>query len=144
MDAITYLRQLGRMDKRIGALMERRDHYRQMATHGTSRYNAVRMGGTDRRSKVEDCVCQLVDLEREIDQRACEYADTTREVESTIARVADDRYRDILTWRYVNGWSWERVADAMHYDRTWVWRMHGRALLAIDQIRSTKQREDVL
>ena len=44
-----------------------------------------------------------------------------------------DRYRDILRWRYVNGWKWERIAKEMNYsDMKWLWNLHRRALEALE------------
>lgn len=68
---------------------------------------------------------KIIDLEREIDRRIDEYVDLTREIETAIDRIDDDRYRDILRFRYINGWSWERIAREMHYDRRQITRLHG-------------------
>jgi hypothetical protein len=144
MDAKTYLRQLTRMDKRIDALFERRNRYKDLATRRTTVYRDMPGGGRRCASSCEEYVCKIVDLERELDRRIDEYVDLTREIEGLIANVPDDRHRDILTWRYVNGWSWERIAEAMHYDRVWIWRLHGRALAEFEKTRNTKQHLDVL
>lgn len=76
---------------------------------------------------------KIIDLEREIDRRIDEYVDLTREIETAIDRIDDDRYRDILRFRYINGWSWERIAREMHYDRRQITRLHGLALLEIEK-----------
>lgn len=133
-DVKTYLRQLARMDKRIDALLERREHYRSMATRGTATYTAMRMGGTNQRSKVEDYVVKLIDLEHEIDQEIDKYADATSDARAMIDMIADERYRDILNWRYLNGWDWDRVAAAMGYERAMLYRLHGLGLQEYQKI----------
>ena len=135
MTAKEYLRQLQRRDARINALIERQQRYRELASRRTAVYRNAPGGGgggTRRVSSVEEYAVKIVDLEREIDRRIDEYADLTREIEAAIARIPDGRYRDVLRFRYVNGWSWEKIAEEMRYDRRWVYRIHGRALNMIE------------
>ncbi len=73
-----------------------------------------------------------MDLAREIDRRIDEYVDLTRAIEAQIAALPDGRHRDILTWRYVNDWSWDEILEAMGYtDKKWLWHLHGQALSAL-------------
>ena len=123
-----YLRQLSRKDARINALIERQQRYRELAQRRTPVYRDTPGGGRRCASSVEEYVAKIVDLEREIDRRIDEYVDLTREIEAAIDKVGDDRCRNILRYRYINGWSWEKIAREMHYDERWVRRLHGRAL----------------
>lgn len=131
MTAKEYLRQLSRKDARINALIERQQRYRELAARRTAVYRDTPDGGRRCSSSVEEYVARIVDLEREIDRRIDEYMDLTREIEAAIDKVGDDRYRDILRYRYINGWNWERIAQEMHYDVKWLYKMHGRALQKI-------------
>lgn len=131
MTAKEYLRQLSRKDARIKALIERQQRYRELAERRTAVYRDTPGGGQRHVSPVEEYAVKIVDLEREIDRRIDEYADLTREIEAAIDRIDDDRYRDILRFRYVNGWSWERIAREMHYELRWLHYLHGRALREI-------------
>lgn len=133
MTAKEYLRQLSRKDARIKALLERQRRYRELAERRTAVYRDMPGGGKKRVSPVEEYAVKIVDLEREIGRRIDEYADLTREIETAIDKVGDDRYRDILRFRYVNGWGWERIAREMHYDRRQITRLHGLALLEIEK-----------
>lgn len=129
-----YLRQLQRRDARINALIERQRHYYDLATRITPGYRQDGGGGSpiSAYSRVADYASKIADLEREIDRRIDEYVDMTREIEAAIDRIPDWRYRDVLRFRYVNGWTWERIADEMGYDLRWVHRLHGRALAMIE------------
>ena len=132
MTAKEYLRQLSRKDARIKALLERQRRYRELAERRTAVYRDMPGGGQRHVSSVEEYATKIIDLEREIVRRIDEYADLTREVEAAIDRIGDDRYRDILRFRYVNGWGWEKIAEAMGYsDMKWLWCLHGRALKAL-------------
>ena len=132
MTAKEYLRQLSRKNARINALIERQRRYRELAERRTAVYRDTPGGGRRCSSSVEEYVVKIIDLEREIDRRIDEYVDLTREIETAIDKVGDDRYRDILRYRYINDWSWERIAQEMHYDERWVRRLHGWALLRVE------------
>ena len=129
MTAKEYLRQLSRKDARINALIERQRRYRELAERRTAVYRDTPGGGRRCSSSVEEYVAKIIDLE--IDRRIDEYVDLTREIEAAIDRIPDGRYRDVLRFRYVNGWTWEKIADEMGYDERWVRRLHGWALLKI-------------
>lgn len=133
MTAKEYLRQLSRKDARINALIERQQRYRELAQRRTAVYRDMPGGGRRCSSSVEEYVAKIVDLEHEIDLRIDEYVDLTREIEAVIERVGDDRHRDILRYRYINGWSWEKIAREMHYDRRQITRLHGFALWEIEK-----------
>ena len=133
MTAKEYLRQLSRKDARINALIDRQRRCRELAERRTAVYRDTPGGGRRCSSSVEEYVAKIIDLEREIDRRIDEYVDLTREIETAIDRIDDDRYRDILRFRYINGWSWERIAREMHYDRRQITRLHGLALLEIEK-----------
>ena len=77
---------------------------------------------------MEEYACKLADLEMEIDRRIDQYVDLTREIEAAIDAVEDPRYRELLRFRYVNGWSWLKIANEMHMSEDWVKHMHGWAL----------------
>ena len=133
MIAKEYLGQLRRKNARINSLLARQRRYRELAARRTGAYRPVPGGGRRGASSVEDYVCKIVDLEREIDRRIDEYVDLTREIEARIMSLEDERYRDVLQFRYINDWSWEKIAREMHYSRDWVWALHGKALLEIDR-----------
>ncbi len=131
---IQYLRQALRADRRIDALIERAEHYREQAVRATGRATATRVSGTGMRSNVEAGVCKLVDLSRDLERLAEELAEVVRQIEREIDRVQDDRHRDLLRWRYLNGWRWERIAEAMGYtDVKWLYKLHGRALVEFEK-----------
>ena len=128
MTAKEFLRGIRGHERRIKALMERRQKYYDMAMQGTGSREARRIGGTGHASRVEEAVCRLVDLEGDLDQEIDRLVDDTRLAERLISLLEDPRHRDILRYRYFNCWSWERIAEAMNYDRRWVLRLHGEGL----------------
>ena len=53
------------------------------------------------------------------------------EAKERIGEIADGRYREVLTRRYLQGESWEYIAVGMGYSFRQVTRLHGGALRAI-------------
>lgn len=114
MEAKEYLSQARRADRRIGAMLERRRRYMELeALRGP--------GGGD----------GLRALEADIDRRIEDYAALVREIEGKIDAVEDQTCREVLRYRYLNGWSWQAISDRTHYSRDWLWRLHARALEAV-------------
>lgn len=128
MTAKEYLQQARGMRVRIEALEERREYYHDLATKRTARYRDDPGGGTRRVGSVEEYACKIVDLEQTMSAQIDEYARLLAEIECVIDAVPDQRYRDLLRYRYLNGWSWNRIAWKMHYQVDSLFRMHTNAL----------------
>ena len=79
---------------------------------------------------MEEYVSKIVDLTREVDAQIDDYVDLTRAIEVAIAALEDGRMRDLLRWRYLSNWSWERIGRAMGYEQRQVYRLHALALSA--------------
>lgn len=128
MTAKEFLRGIRDNERRIKALMERRQQYYDIAMQGTGRHEARRLSGTSQSSRLEDAICRLVDLEADLDKQIDKLVDETRLAERMIGQLKDPRHRDVLRYRYLNCWSWERISQEMCYDRRWVLRLHGEGL----------------
>lgn len=117
MNAKEYLARATRMDRRISALMERRRRYAEMA---------LCLEPT-RRAGIEA-------LEGELGQRVESYAAIIREIEGAIDALDSARDRDVLCFRYLNGWSWQRIAAEMCLSKDRLWHLHARALEAMEAV----------
>ena len=56
-----------------------------------------------------------------------------REILTSIDSLADERQKEILTRRYVTGEGFPEICEAMHYEKTQIFVIHGRALLQINK-----------
>lgn len=128
MTAKEYLQQARGMQLRLEALQERRQRYEDLATSATARYRSGPGRSTRRVSSVEEYAVKLADLSREMEARADIYARTLRQIEAVIDRVDDQTCRDVLRYRYLNGWSWNRIASRMQFSYDYARHLHGRAL----------------
>ena len=71
--------------------------------------------------------CEILYSEKERAQ------DALRCILSAIDSLKDERQKELLTRRYVTGEGFPEICDAMHYERTQVFVIHGRALVEVNK-----------
>ena len=130
MTAREYLWQARNMATRLEALNERRQRYEDLATSATAHYRSG-SGGTKRVSSVEEYAVKMADLSSEMAIRAGIYAEALKEIEAAIDAVPEQTCRDVLRYRYLNGWSWNRIERATHYSGSYLYQVHSRAVRMI-------------
>ena len=78
-------------------------------------------------------VCNAVDA-CEILYEYKEKAETAlREILNAIESLDDERQKEVLTLRYINGEKYPNIADKMHYSEPGIYVLHGKALLEINK-----------
>ena len=50
------------------------------------------------------------------------------DVQNVINSVSNPTYRQVLTYRYINGYTWKQIAVKMNYTYRNITRLHGKAL----------------
>lgn len=127
LDIKNFLMGIRRNRQRIAALRARLAECEDMASSLGS-LPASRRSGRSQASRTEHAAIRLAllteDLERQINQLITQ----NQLAERLINTLPDPRHQDVLRYRYLNGWRWEKVAEAMGYDLRWVLRLHGEAL----------------
>ena len=111
------LKEVRRVRLRVEALAERRQRCREMKGYVT----LERAAG-------------LEQLQQELDARAGEYAARVMDVERRIDALGDDLRRDVLRYRYLNGWSWREIAARTGFSQDWLKHVHARAVRDFDSI----------
>lgn len=127
-------------DRRVSRL----ERYRDCAGYGTGKREATRISGTSQRSRVEDNVCALVDLERKLgmerglmadaDRAVDEYVDRKAEATALIARIPRQLYREVLYHYYIDCLSWEQVAAVVGRSLRQTHYIHGWALQIFERV----------
>ena len=120
------------MQYRYAAHEERRlvlelEQWRARATSCTAHYGADQLGGGGGR-KVERAAERINGVVEELERQRMECARLRLEIGKAIASVPDGRLRVLLRMRYVDGLTWEQIAEEMHYSWRQIVRMHGNAL----------------
>lgn len=79
-------------------------------------------------SDLSDYAVMVDELDREI--KACRYKRIRayQEVRTAIECMEDEREKDLLTYRYIKGYGWERIAVEMKYTWQHLHKIHSVAL----------------
>lgn len=80
----------------------------------------------------------LQDMEKELHRQMQDWRGVKQEVANVIEGVNKDSYRKVLTYRYLCGWDWVRIANRMNYSMDRVWHLHSDAVRALRRQRGFK------
>lgn len=83
--------------------------------------------GTDLKD-LSDYVVLVDELEREIWAEKYKQIKSYQIVRSAIEKMKNDREKDILTYRYIRGWWWGKIATEMGYSLRNIHYLHSAAL----------------
>lgn len=128
---IDYLQRAQALDLRIDAAFERINQLRALAERRTAVYGRERTGGSMASDGRMDVVACIVDAERALDLQIDHMLAVKKEIAGLIAQVPDERMRGLLELRYLNGLTWEAVAERMHYTTRNVYNLHIAALKVV-------------
>ena len=123
-----YLMEYCALTSRRDALVHELERLREATERTTGRMNAMRLSGTPNHGGNEDAMLRLVDGEARLEQVIAHVNEALVTRLGLIERLKDERHKTLLTLRYINGLSWERIGYEMHYERTQVFEIHGQAL----------------
>lgn len=118
------------IDREINALLSALDEARARAESVTQRIT----GDTVQGSKDPHKYDRLVELENEIDQRVDELYAVKLEIITATAKLTDNRLRELLVRRYVENKSFEQIAVDMGYSWRQTCRLHGDALVKMEEV----------
>ena len=123
------LKQYIGLEKRIARLLDEKKKWKEKAEAISPVYSDMpKAGGCD---KIQNAVCQIVDLEQDINREIDAQVDLRRRIEAAVKQMDDEKLRDIVRYKYIDGMTWERVSESMGLDERWVKRLHVRAILKL-------------
>ena len=76
-------------------------------------------------------VCSAVDACEILYKYKAEAETALREILAAIDSLKDERQKEVLTRRYINGDEFNKICVDMHYEKTLIFVIHGRALIEI-------------
>ncbi|MCR5479806.1 MAG: hypothetical protein K6F27_08100 [Ruminococcus sp.] len=124
-----YLMQVYKMDRRIRILQGKVEKLRaSLEYHSPSLESG---GGGGNPDKMPDSLSKIMEYEQHAAQLQTEFVDKYTEIDKVIHSVEDDTLREVLERRYLLYQKWEQIAQEMHRDLRWVYRLHGKALNCI-------------
>ena len=117
-------------DKKIESLLRERQETYERLVSITSQLNGDTVSGSKDPHKFDE----LAEIDSYIRQEVKKSIAIKTEITTAINELEDWRYRDVLSYRYINNYIWDSIADSMSYTRQHVTRLHGYALIAIKPI----------
>lgn len=97
------------------------------------RYDKDRVQGGEP-PDLADKLTRVMELRRDINADWDKLIDQRAKARVYIEYLHDYRYIYLLKERYICGKTWLYIAEQMHLDRRWVFRLHNAALDAFDKI----------
>lgn len=138
MTAKEYLRRYRETNQRIDSKLDEIAHLRELATKLSPTAEFSRNG--DISDKVGKTAAKIVDLQQEINAEIDDIRRIRAEIEETIATVDDADCRLLLSLRYINGYSWRRIAAIMAYSEEHVTiYLHRKALGKVQKIMENRK-----
>lgn len=126
MTAKEFLRQVRGIDRRIDETTERLDRMREKLEAGRmSNLTGMPRGGTLDWTETAD---RIIELERVVNAQVRDLCRLKRAGIQAIDRIEEARLREVLELYYLDGYTWEQVAERMGYTIRNVTNLHGAAL----------------
>lgn len=112
---------------------EIREHYDNV-TRCTVRLNPIKVSGSGGAyDRMAEDICIIVDTKARL-ERVCYRLDCQMaEIMDAINALSDERYKSVVIYRYIQGLSWSDITGLMGYEIAYVYRLHGKALLEINE-----------
>jgi len=129
-----YFESVRQAERELKLIRRQQEHALELGTRlgGAGSETHIRSPGV--RSPVETAGIRLADLDTELQSEAERYLALVAEARALISKIPQERFREVLTLRYICGHSWRTVSDDMDYaDSKSVFRVHGYALKAAEK-----------
>lgn len=123
-----YLMQYRSNEAEISRTIEELTRWESRARRVTSGWSDLPNGTRNPGDRIQMCVEKIIEAQNKLAEQIDNGVALREGIEKAIGTVADDRLRLLLRYRYIDGYTWERIAVEMHYSWRQVVRMHGRAL----------------
>jgi DNA-directed RNA polymerase specialized sigma24 family protein len=132
--AKVFLRRYKALSGRVDALQRAIDEALARATNTAVTLKEIKvLSSPAEHDPMARDVCAAVDACEILYQYKAEAETALREILAAIDSLKDERQKELLTRRYITGEGFPEICEAMHYERTQVFVIHGRALIEINK-----------
>ena len=129
MTAKEFLRRARTIDRRVDETEERIERLRERLEAGRmSSLTGMPRGGS---ADWTDTADKLIMLERRCNAQVRELVKWKLAAIDAIRAVDEPRLAELLELYYIDGMTWERVAERMGFEVRQIYRLHGQALLKV-------------
>ena len=135
MQAKEFLIQVQRAERELLVISAKKRHYADLAQSIGAKISGMVVQTSGNSSKTETAAIGLYEMTKLLDEKEKEYAELVKKAEETIAKVKQEKFRLILTYKYLCNWSWASIRDELGYkDKKSVFRCHGYALRELQKV----------
>ncbi len=126
-----YLEQYRKLDGKINAKLQHLEELKAKALYISPSTENAGSWNSLPRSRVEEITDNIMQLQKEINDKIDRLVNLEREIRRAIDKLADDKMREVLEYHYINGMTLEQTAVKMNYSYRQICRIHGEALAEI-------------
>lgn len=130
-EKIRWLKSYRGLLAEIQRLQREIERWRSIAEKVTPTLSAVRFTVPDG-SRIENAVEKMDTLRDSLAAKLDELIGRRIQIEQAIGAVEDDRLRLLLRYRYIDGMTYEAIAEKIGVSTKWVQRSHKKSLLVLD------------
>ena len=123
-----YLSQAFGLNQRIESKIDQIAILNDLATKATVTYSDMPKNPNKGHSRMEDCICQIIDLESEINKDMMQLVELKKDIIRRIKAVESAELQTILELRYLSYMRWEEIAIELGYGIDNVYYLHRKAL----------------
>lgn len=138
MQARAFFENVRQAERQLWLIRQQQEHAIEMATRLSGAGEEIK--SPNPQSTVETAAICLADLSKDLEERAAEYQKIVKAAQKIIDQIQQERFRQVLTLRYLCNHSWRTISDEMDYGgEKSVYKVHGWALREANKIlRDTK------
>lgn len=139
MTAKEFLNQAYLLDQRIKSNSDQIQSLNDLATDCSATLTGMPRNPNRGGSRMADAVCKIIDLQDEIAADMDKLVQLKKDIVEVIRQVDDVELRILLEKRYLCGATWEEITMSLYHNRRWVFRLHDKALDAVQKILDTNE-----
>ena len=113
----------------------KRNHYYDLMNSIGSKMSGVVVTTSQGSSKTETAAIGIYEMTKMLEEKEKEYVGLIKKAEELIAKLPQEKFRQVLTLKYLCRWSWRSIQDEMEYkDKKSAQRCNGYALRELEKV----------
>jgi len=129
MTAKEYLLQIKTVNIRLDVMLRQLQALGDALTNISPSYSDMPKSATRNVHRLEELIAAKIDLENEMATEGLKLA----EIQKTIRSLPDPYLQSVLTARYVNGETWDKIARGLYVSEARVYQLHRNALNELEK-----------
>lgn len=134
MNTKEYLSQVERYNMQINNNIAEISRLRLLATSISVATDKENISASGNKDKLGGIVAKIVDLEHETDELVDDYINKRNHIIEQINAMKNNKYYDVLTLRFVNGFKINQIADELLYSEDSVKRIQREAMNVFEKM----------